>query len=393
MLNNKKKIALICDVRNWAFSNIALEVKNNLKDDFNIDIFYANEDYENIYDLCGDTILKEYDIVHFFWRLQIYEIFNPKVLRSCPIPISNLIESFAKKTITTSVYDHAFITKKERKYYKKLFSLLCDAYTVSSHKLLDIYKIIKGYKLPSCVIQDGVNLKLFYPKNINRFENRKNNDCLKIGWVGNSKWSLKKNSDNKGLNTIIKPAVKNLKRQGFEILEIFADRNQKLIPIEEMVDYYSEIDVLICASDIEGTPNPVLEAMASGVPVISTNVGIVPEIFGPKQKKFIYRRSINGLSSKITELIRKPSLLKVLSEENLSRISQHTRQVEAKKWRHFFIKSLVDNQNKDIAKKVSEIAEHIYQQQESELRDTLSKLRIKFIFAKKILFGLFITKI
>lgn len=53
----------------------------------------------------------------------------------------------------------------------------------------------------------------------------------------------------------------------------------------------------------------------------------------------------------------------------------------------------MDNQNKDIAKKVSEIAEHIYQQQESELRDTLSKLRIKFIFAKKILFGLFITKI
>ena len=42
----------------------------------------------------------------------------------------------------------------------------------------------------------------------------------------------------------------------------------------DMPEWYSHIDVLICASESEGTPNPVLEALACGVPVISTHVGI-----------------------------------------------------------------------------------------------------------------------
>ncbi|WZB73295.1 glycosyltransferase family 4 protein [Achromobacter xylosoxidans] len=44
-----------------------------------------------------------------------------------------------------------------------------------------------------------------------------------------------------------------------------------------MPAYYNSLDLYVCPSAIEGTPNPVLEAMACGVPVISTDVGIVPK--------------------------------------------------------------------------------------------------------------------
>jgi hypothetical protein len=87
-----------------------------------------------------------------------------------------------------------------------------------------------------------------------------------------------------------------------------------------MPDYYNKIDVLLCASTIEGTPNPVLEAMACGVPVISTDVGIVPEVFGPKQREFIVQRDVSSMAGAIRKLCLNRGLLIELSEENQVRI-------------------------------------------------------------------------
>ena len=45
-----------------------------------------------------------------------------------------------------------------------------------------------------------------------------------------------------------------------------------------MAEFYNSIGTIICYSESEGTPNPVLEAAMCGRPVISTNVGNVPEL-------------------------------------------------------------------------------------------------------------------
>ena len=47
----------------------------------------------------------------------------------------------------------------------------------------------------------------------------------------------------------------------------------------EMAEFYNKIGTLICFSESEGTPNPVLEAAACGRNVITTEVGNVPELF------------------------------------------------------------------------------------------------------------------
>lgn len=109
-----------------------------------------------------------------------------------------------------------------------------------------------------------------------------------------------------------------------------------------MPDYYSKIDVLVCTSKIEGTPNPVLEAMACGVPVISTDVGVVPQVFGELQKSFILEeRSVQALSDAITRLISEPGLLAELSEENLRKIESWDWSVQAKRFGDYF-SSLLD---------------------------------------------------
>ena len=116
-----------------------------------------------------------------------------------------------------------------------------------------------------------------------------------------------------------------------------------MIPHDEMPDYYNNIHIYVCASRTEGHPAPVLESMACGIPVISTNVGIVPELFGTKQKKFIISRSKDELKQKITKLINNKKLLKELSNENLIQIQQWSWKNKCKMMKKFFDDNLKYN--------------------------------------------------
>ena len=136
------------------------------------------------------------------------------------------------------------------------------------------------------------------------------------------------------------PAIKELKEEGYDITLNVADRNVKMIAHEDMPEYYNDIDIYVCASRTEGTPNTVLEAMACGVPVISTDVGIVPEVFGEKQKEFIIKRDKNELKDKIKELINDRKKRQELSEENLKQIKEWSWKNKAKLFKEFFDKNL-----------------------------------------------------
>ena len=52
----------------------------------------------------------------------------------------------------------------------------------------------------------------------------------------------------------------------------------------EPIDIYKKLDVLVLTSKNEGTPVVIIEAMASGVPVISTNVGGVKDLIGDQER-------------------------------------------------------------------------------------------------------------
>ena len=104
-----------------------------------------------------------------------------------------------------------------------------------------------------------------------------------------------------------------------------------------MPDYYNSIDVYVCASKNEGTPNPVLESMASGVPIISTNVGIVRDAFGKKQKEYILKeRSKEELKEKLIDLINNKEKLQDLSNENLKQIQTWTWKDKCYQFKEFF---------------------------------------------------------
>jgi len=328
---NKAKIALVADVPNWAFFNIADQIRLHLTDNYEFSIYYSYEHYDNRAEFVKKVFSINFDIVHFFDRFFL----NNLILSIASAP-DFVRENFIQARITCSVYDHLLIGPADLQTYKNVFNYIVDGYTVSSEKLFNFYSELPEYPAPDMVIEDSVDPNLFYHENLDRFADRVS--PLVIGWAGNSKWMEDLDGvDHKGLHTIIKPALEELKREGINVIGRFADSSEQRNPLEEMVHYYNSIDIYVCASDIEGTPNPVLEAMACGIPVITTDVGIVTQAFGPLQQEYILKaRNVETLKERIRQLVNSPERRKALSEENLFQMKSWTREAESRKWDTFF---------------------------------------------------------
>lgn len=338
-LEEKPKIALMIDSDGWALSNSAKQLKRYLSKYYNIDIIPMN--------IFGNDGVKafilgaEYDLEFFMWRGNIswlYTEYSKEYISKLGFEYNEFLEKYIKnKNIVTAVYDHLFLnTETERTDF--IFNNV-KAYTVSSEKLNKIYNEYPNIKRPSMVIADGVDLDLFKMNNKNKYDNI-NARPIKIGWTGNSKFKDDTDDDLKGLQKVIRPAISELISEGYNIELEIADRNIKMISHEDMPKYYNDIDIYVCASRTEGTPNTVLEAMACGVPIISTDVGIVPEVFGEEQRKYIINRNKNDLKEKIIELIKNKNELIKLSEENLEQIKSWSWENKAKLFKQFFDNNL-----------------------------------------------------
>lgn len=340
--SNKKKIAIVYDVDGWAFSNIAKEIKKNLSDYYDIDILPVSVFNDNIVKLV--FLAEHYDLVHCLWR-GLLSTLNYQHAREYISNMGMTFEEFlnnhySKTNITTSVYDHNFLDKEHFENTKS-FVRYAKNYTTSSTILRDIYNKLDIDKKPMSVISDGVDLNEFKPNNLDRF-NVDNIKKVKIGWVGNSQFTDSEGySDLKGVRKIIIPAIEELIEEGYPIEMKFADRKDGMIPHDKMPEYYNSIDVYICASKNEGTPNPVLESMACGVPVISTNVGIVRDAFGEKQREFILKkRTKEELKKNIIKLMENKKQFKELSDENLERIKEWTWEKKCRQFKDFFESNL-----------------------------------------------------
>ncbi len=79
--------------------------------------------------------------------------------------------------------------------------------------------------------------------------------------------------------------------------------------LADLSPVYREADVFVMTSEYEGTPNVVLEAMASGLPVVATNVGGVPEVVRHGENGFLVERDDeSGLVTALERLIQDPQL-------------------------------------------------------------------------------------
>ncbi len=329
----KKKIALIIDTEGWAFDNIAHQLKNNLTE-FDIDIIPGRIFEGNMIKLF--LFGEDYDLMHFLWRGYL-TLIDRAEMHNYIEALGMSFEKFKQKyilnkNITFSVCDELYLsgddewrTEETMKYGKEYF--------VTSKRLYNIYQQFS--KKPQMVIHDGVDLQKYIPENLDRF---KNIEAVRIGWTGNSKFKDSEgDSDMKGVEGIIKPAIEELQREGYSVELNLADRNIKMIPQEEMPKFYNSIDLYVCASKTEGTPLPIIEAMAMGVPVISTDVGIVSEAVGECNKKYILKeRTKEDLKNAIKSIIKNKQDFEEISKENIEKVKQWDWKVIAQQYKEFF---------------------------------------------------------
>jgi glycosyltransferase involved in cell wall biosynthesis len=143
---------------------------------------------------------------------------------------------------------------------------------------------------------------------------------LRVGWAGSL---TNHGTGHRGVEEFIAPAVAAV--EGAELC--LAAREEKWRNQEEMLEFYRALDVYVCASHTEGTPNPCLEAAACGLPVVTTRVGNMPELIRDGENGFFVERDAADIAEKLRRLRDDPEL-----RDRLGRAARAT-VVESWDWR------------------------------------------------------------
>ena len=155
-----------------------------------------------------------------------------------------------------------------------------------------LYNIFKPRHPAVFYTPHGVDTEIFRPRAGNPFSSPAGE--LVLGWAG----SLTNHPGKRGVEDYLMPAIKGLKGVSLRL----AAREEKWRTQGEMVAFYQGVDVQICTSSTEGGPHPLLEAAACGNPLISTRVGIAPELIKDGENGFIIERDIEAIRKAVIML-------------------------------------------------------------------------------------------
>jgi glycosyltransferase involved in cell wall biosynthesis len=96
------------------------------------------------------------------------------------------------------------------------------------------------------------------------------------------------------------------------------------VPNHALPDLYRSVDMFLLPSNAEGFPRVVLEAMATGLPVVAFDVGGVRDILGARQQDLVIpARRNDDFARAIERLLADPALMEHLGRENLARVKAY----------------------------------------------------------------------
>ena len=108
---------------------------------------------------------------------------------------------------------------------------------------------------------------------------------------------------------------------------LFASR----IPHEEVAQYLSASDVFVLPTLAEGCSNAIVEAMACGLPIISSDLEFNHDILDSGNSILINPNDIDSIAKAIYQVKENPSWCEKLSLDSLAKVNELSIEMRAKK--------------------------------------------------------------
>ncbi len=230
----RPKVWLLADKRGWAYDREAQAMARHLAPEFECRVAYVQEK--------TDLASWDFDLVWvFFWGETWHQQFVADPRRVVKMVGSHRWQNEA----AYGPLDPASFAERH----------LADAANCAaiSERLRTLVQTVRSCDLAP----QGVDLDVFTPSPVEP------TGALRTGWAGNRADACK------GVDDVLVPACSGR----FELQIAGGD-----VPPTAMADFYRGLDVLCVASSAEGGPLPLIEALACGAFVVTTDVGIAREV-------------------------------------------------------------------------------------------------------------------
>jgi glycosyltransferase involved in cell wall biosynthesis len=266
----KPRILVIADVPGWALERTADNVMKRLA---------ARYDFRKAFNSTAIEALnrRDYDLVYVCYERQFQDA---GITVAAPRPVVIGVRCHFK-------WDGGVGNPPSPEFLEYLHGF--DALHVPSKILHDIFSPLHKAVFHT---PHGVDETVFKLRPEGLFSSARGR--LVLGWAG----SRSNHPGKRGLDDLLIPAVQVL--PGVELR--LAAREDKWRNQDEMVLFYQGLDACICTSRTEGGPHSLLEASACGIPIISTRVGIAPELITHGHNGLLIDRSIQSIQDAVLRL-------------------------------------------------------------------------------------------
>lgn len=215
------------------------------------------------------NVLKKYNHIHYFGWLDGRQV------------------ALKYKGVTAGVSSHNYFYRHwdiARNVMNRYGALTCTSKIIYD----DLKKRKLGKLLYLC--QNGVDEEKFQPDPVKH-------DKFVVGWMGqptHGKFSRSdKSIDMHGYQHVLQPLVESMRGNRAVEFNIIAKTYKNAISHDAMVKWYNGLDLFLHTGFGTGTPNGVFEAMACGVPCISTAIGAAPEVIEDGVNGYLVQRFYN----------------------------------------------------------------------------------------------------
>ena len=219
----------------------------------------------------------------------------------------------ARERLIVGICSHHELDGAWREPGVKFLAEVPAAVFANNRALVEAFEPLLGR--PIAYAPNGVDTLYFQPA-----PERQPGPTMRVGWAGSL---LNHGPGHRGVEEVIAPAVARV--PGAELC--LAAREERWRNQEEMRAFYHSLDVYVCASRSEGTPNPCLEAAACGLPLVTTRVGNMPEFVFDGINGLFIERDVDSLASALRRLAGDPDLRGRLGEAA-------RRSIQGWDWRH-----------------------------------------------------------